>query len=157
MSSKRYWLLKTEPTTFSIQHLEKVPNKTTFWEGVRNYQARNFLRDDIKKGDEVFIYHSNTDEPGIMGTAKVVKSGYPDDSQYDTKSKYYDSAATVEKPRWYLVDIQHQKTFKNPVFLKTLRETSKLSKMVLLQKGSRLSVQPVTEAEWNTILDMSKV
>ena len=153
---KRYWLLKTEPTTFSIQHLEKCPKKTTFWEGVRNYQARNFLRDEIKKGDEVFIYHSNTDEPGIMGTATVVRSGYPDESQYNTQSKYYDAAATLEKPRWFLVDIQHSQTFKHPVFLKDLRKTSKLSKMVLLQKGSRLSVQPVSEPEWKVILALAQ-
>jgi predicted RNA-binding protein with PUA-like domain len=154
--AKHYWLLKTEPSTFSIQDLEKAPKKTTFWEGVRNYQARNFLRDDIKVGDNVFIYHSNTEEPGIMGTAKVVKNGYPDESQYNTKSKYYDSASTSEKPRWYVVDIQHQQTFKHPVFLKNLRATSTLTQMVLLQKGSRLSVQPVSEGEWKTILKMAQ-
>lgn len=154
--TKKYWLLKTEPTSFSIHDLEKAPKKTTFWEGVRNYQARNFLRDSIKKGDEVFIYHSNTDEPGIMGTAKVVKEGYPDDSQYNPKSKYYDSASTPEKPRWYLIDIQHQNTFKKPLSLHTLRNFDELSKMTLLQKGSRLSVQPVSEAEWKTILKMAK-
>lgn len=154
--TKNYWLLKTEPTSFSIQDLEKAPKKTTFWEGVRNYQARNFLRDSIKNGDEVFIYHSNTDKPGIMGTAKVVKEGYPDDSQFNPKSKYYDSASTLEKPRWYLIDIQHQNTFQNPLFLQTLRNFDELSEMVLLQKGSRLSVQPVTKAQWKTILKMVK-
>jgi predicted RNA-binding protein with PUA-like domain len=152
---KQYWLFKTEPTSFSVQHLEKCPQKTTFWEGVRNYQARNFLRDQIKVGDEVFIYHSNTEEPAITGTATVVKSGYPDESQYNTKSKYYDPLATPEKPRWYLVDIKHQSTFKNPVFLKSLRESPSLSKMPLLQKGSRLSVQPVGEKEWKAILHMA--
>jgi len=152
---KNYWLLKTEPTTFSIHDLEKAPKKTTFWEGVRNYQARNFLRDSIKKGDEVFIYHSNTEIPAIMGTATVVKDGYPDDSQYNPKSKYYDSGATPEKPRWYLIDIRHEKTFKNPVSLQMLRNIDALSKMTLLQKGSRLSVQPVSADEWKTIVKMA--
>ncbi len=155
--TKNYWLFKTEPTTFSIHHLEKAPKKTTFWEGVRNYQARNFLRDQVQKGDEVFIYHSNTEEPGIMGTATVMKAGYPDESQFETKSKYYDPASTVEKPRWYLVDIQHDMTFKNPVFLKTLRNTPELSTMTLLQKGSRLSIQPVTESQWMHILKIASV
>ena len=153
---KNHWLLKTEPTTFSIQHLEKTPQKTTHWEGVRNYQARNFLRDQIKKGDQVFLYHSNTDIPAIVGIAKVVKDGYPDPSQFDSKSKYYDSGATPETPRWYVVDIQHQKTFHTPLSLETLRQIPELSKMVLLQKGSRLSVQPVSENEWDTIVKIAK-
>lgn len=151
---KNYWLFKTEPTTFSIHDLEK--QKSTFWEGVRNYQARNLLRDQIKKGDEVFVYHSNTEQPGIMGTAKVIKDGYPDQSQFNTKSKYYDSGATEDNPRWFLVDIAHQSTFKKPILLAELREIPSLSKMVLLQKGSRLSVQPVTEDQWKQILRLAK-
>jgi predicted RNA-binding protein with PUA-like domain len=153
---KSHWLLKTEPTTFSIQHLEKTPGKTTHWEGVRNYQARNFLRDQIKKGDEVFLYHSNTEIPAIVGIAKVVKDGYPDPSQFDPKSKYFDPGATEQIPRWYVVDIQHQKTFNTPLGLQTLKQIPELSKMVLLQKGSRLSVQPVTENEWKTIVTIAK-
>lgn len=154
--AKQYWLLKTEPTSFSIDDLEKAPQKTTFWEGVRNYQARNFLRDQIKKGDEVFLYHSSTDEPAIMGTALVVKSGYPDASQFNSKSKYYDSTATPEKPRWFLVDIRHEETFPKPISIKLLRNFPELSKMKLLQKGMRLSVQPVSGQEWATILKMVK-
>lgn len=152
----RYWLMKTEPTSFSIQDLEKVPQKTTAWEGVRNYQARNFLRDDIKKGDQVFLYHSSTDSPSIVGTATVVKSGYPDTSQFNSKSKYYDALATIEKPRWFLVDIRHDRTFPNPVSIQFLRNISELSKMKLLQKGMRLSVQPVTPEEWDMILKIAK-
>ncbi len=154
--AKQYWLLKTEPTSFSIDDLEKAPQKTTFWEGVRNYQARNFLRDQIKKGDEVFLYHSSTDEPAIMGTAMVVKGGYPDASQFNAKSKYYDSTATPEKPRWFLVDIRHEETFPKPIPIKLLRNFPELSKMKLLQKGMRLSVQPVSGQEWATILKMVK-
>lgn len=154
--SKQYWLLKTEPTSFSIDDLEKAPNKTTHWEGVRNYQARNFLRDQIKKGDEVFFYHSSTDSPAIVGTAKVTRSGYPDESQYNSKSKYYDPTATTENPRWFLIDIQHQKTYKYPISIQNLREIPALSKMKLLQKGMRLSVQPVTSEEWSLISKLSK-
>ena len=154
--AKQYWLFKTEPNSFSIHNLEKAPDKKTFWEGVRNYQARNFLRDQIKKGDEVFIYHSSTDEPAIMGTAKVTRGGYPDASQYNSKSKYYDSSATDENPRWYVVDIQHQSTYASPVTIKYLRELPMLSKMKLLQKGMRLSVQPVTKEEWDAISKVSK-
>lgn len=154
--AKNYWLLKTEPTTFSIQDLEKAPQKTTFWEGVRNYQARNFLRDSIQKGDEVFIYHSNTEVPAIMGTAKVVRAGYPDQSQYNPKSKYYDAKATLQNPRWFVIDIQHQQTFKNPISLQTLRNFDELSAMALLQKGSRLSVQPVQDSQWKAVIKMTR-
>lgn len=154
--SKQYWLLKTEPNSFSIQDLEKATKKTTAWEGVRNYQARNFLRDQIKKGDEVFLYHSSTDIPAIVGTATVVKAGYPDESQYNTKSKYYDATATPTNPRWYLIDIQHQTTYDTPIGIQTLRKIPELSDMKLLQKGMRLSVQPVSKKEWDHIIKMSK-
>lgn len=150
----KYWLMKSEPNTFSIQDLEKSQKKTTCWEGVRNYQARNMLRDEIKKGDFVLFYHSNTEPVGVHGTAKVVKSGYPDHFQFDPKSKYYDAKADPTNPRWYMVDIQLQKTFQQPVTLKELREISSLKDMKLLQKGQRLSVQPVTKKEWDTILRM---
>lgn len=154
--AKNYWLLKTEPTTFSITDLQKAPKKTTHWEGVRNYQARNFLRDQIQKGDEVFFYHSSTDIPAIMGTAQVVKKGYPDPSQFDSKSKYYDASSDPANPRWFVVDIKHQQTFSQPVSIQLLRQLPELSKMKLLQKGMRLSVQPVTESEWKAILNLAK-
>lgn len=154
--AKQYWLMKSEPTTFSIQDLEKAPKKTTHWEGVRNYQARNFLRDQIKTGDEVFFYHSSTDVPAIVGTAEVVKNGYPDPSQFESKSKYFDETSDPKNPRWYVVDIKHQKTFSQPISIQMLRELPALSKMKLLQKGMRLSVQPVTAAEWKTIFSLTK-
>lgn len=151
-----YWLLKSEPSTFSIQDLEKAPKKTTHWEGVRNYQARNFLRDQIKTGDQVFFYHSSTDIPAIVGIAEVVKNGYPDPSQFDPKSKYFDETSDPKNPRWYVVDIKHQKTFSHPIPIQALREMPALTQMKLLQKGMRLSVQPVTASEWKTISSLTK-
>ncbi|MCB1197030.1 MAG: EVE domain-containing protein [Deltaproteobacteria bacterium] len=149
-----YWLMKTEPNTFSIQDLEKAPHQTTCWEGVRNYQARNMLRDDVKKGDMVLFYHSNTEPVGVHGTAKVVKPGYPDHFQFEPKSKYYDPKASPERPRWFMVDIKHQQTFQQPVTLQTLRTVDALQDMKLLQKGQRLSVQPVTKTQWDLIVKM---
>jgi len=150
-----YWLFKTEESVFSIFDLEKSPRKTTCWEGVRNYQARNFLRDEVKKGDMVFFYHSNCPEIGIAGTAKVVKGSYPDSFALDKKSKYFDAKSTSENPRWYMVDIKLEKKFKDIIPLSLLRENVSLKGMKLLQKGCRLSVTPVTSKEWNTILKMA--
>lgn len=147
-----YWLMKTEPGTFSWDDLKKSPRKTTMWEGVRNYQARNLLRDQIKKGDMVLFYHSNANPPGVVGTAKVVKEGYPDPTQFDRKSKYYDPRSDPEKPRWFVVDIKMDRALKRAVTLPELRETKGLEKMVLLRKGSRLSVQPVSAKEWKVVL-----
>jgi predicted RNA-binding protein with PUA-like domain len=139
-----HWLMKSEPGTFSIFDLEKAPKQTTSWNGVRNYQARNFMRDQFKKGDEVFFYHSSSDPTGIFGVCKVVREGYPDASDEDQKST------------WYMVDIKLEKIFKTPVTLEQIRANGKLQKMLLVQKGSRLSIQPVTPAEWAEILKMSK-
>lgn len=149
-----YWLFKSEPTTYSIDHLKK--EKTTYWEGVRNYQARNSLRDEIKKGDLVFFYHSNCKIPGITGIAKVIKSGYPDFTAFDDSSTYFDAKSDPNKPRWFMVDIKFIKKFKNTISLSDLRANSKLKNMVILQKGNRLSITPVTEAEWHAILAMDK-
>lgn len=151
---KNYWLLKSEPESFSIQDLEKAPKKTTFWDGVRNYQARNYLRDSIKNGDMVFFYHSNADPPGIVGVAEVVKEGYPDHTAFDPKDHHYDPKSNPKNPTWYMVDIKHVKTFKRVIGLDELRDVSALKNMVLLQKGSRLSVQPVTSKEWETISEL---
>lgn len=153
---KQYWLLKSEPSAFSIQDLEKAPGKTTFWDGVRNYQARNFLRDSIKVGDEVLYYHSNSDPSAIVGIAEVVKEGYPDHTAFDPKDKHYDEKSDPANPTWYMVDIKHVKTLKTPLTLDDLRSNPALKKMVLLQKGSRLSVQPVTADEWQAIMKMVK-
>jgi predicted RNA-binding protein with PUA-like domain len=154
-SKKQYWLLKSEPSAFSIQDLEKSPKKTTYWSGVRNFQARKYLRDEIKVGDEVFFYHSNADPPAIVGTAEVVKSGYPDHTALDPKDDHYDPKSTSEHPIWYMVDIRHQETFSRPITLPELKKEQALSDMVLLHK-SRLSVQPVTEQEWQHINKMQK-
>lgn len=153
----KYWLLKTEPESFSIQDLQNSPQQTTFWDGVRNYQARNTLRDDMKLGDRVLFYHSNADPPAIVGTARVVKEGYPDHTAWDESNHHYDPGSTPENPRWYMVDIQFEQIFDRPLGLADLRTVKSLAKMELLRKGSRLSVQPVTAAEFKQILKLAGV
>jgi predicted RNA-binding protein with PUA-like domain len=144
-----YWLFKSEPGVYSIADLAR--DKTTAWEGVRNYQARNFLRDAIKPGDLVLFYHSNAAPPGIAGLAKVVRGGYPDPSALDPTHEAYDAAGAPAAPVWYAVDIRHVRTFGAPLGLPELKKVKALAKMALLQKGSRLSVQPVTGAEFAVI------
>ena len=151
---KKYWLVKSEPGDFSIDDLAQSKNQTTFWDGVRNYQARNFIRDEIKKGDGVLFYHSNTDPLAVVGTCEVVKEGYPDYTQFDSESKHYFPSATKEKPIWFMVDIKLIKKIKNPVTIDQIKANPKLKKMRLIQKGNRLSVMPVSEAEWNEIEKM---
>ncbi len=149
----QYWLLKSEPTSFSIQDLAQSPGQTTCWEGVRNYQARNFLK-SMHVGDRGFFYHSNADPPAIVGTVEVVKSAYPDPYAFDRKSRYFDSKSTPEAPRWFLVDIKLMKTFPNPLGLEYLRTIPGLAHMELLRKGSRLSVQPVRPDEWKRVCSL---
>jgi predicted RNA-binding protein with PUA-like domain len=155
MAKKNYWLFKSEPESFSINDLEHLPKKTTNWDGVRNFQARNFLKNEIKEGDQVFFYHSNADPPGIAGIAEVVKKGYPDHTAFDKKDHHYDPKSNPAKPTWYMVDIKHIETFKELIGLPVLKEQKALKDMVLLQR-SRLSIQPVTEGEWQAILKMAK-
>jgi predicted RNA-binding protein with PUA-like domain len=143
--------VKSEPGTFSFDDLLARPKKTTHWDGVRNFQARNTLRDLMKKGDLVFFYHSSADPTAVVGVAEVVKEGYPDGSALDPKDSHYDPKSTPENPIWYMVDLRAVEAFKKPVTLAELRETKGLEKMVLLQRGSRLSVQPVTAKEWEII------
>jgi predicted RNA-binding protein with PUA-like domain len=150
--ARRYWLMKSEPETFSIHDLAAAPKQTTFWDGVRNYQARNMLRDELKVGDGVLFYHSNADPPAVAGTAEVVRAGYPDPSQFDARSDHYDEGARPDQPRWFMVDVKLGSIFAHQVPLPALRELPALRDMVLLRKGSRLSVQPVTPAEWKTIV-----
>jgi predicted RNA-binding protein with PUA-like domain len=150
-SDRKYWLLKTEPTTFSFDDLWKAPKRTTSWDGVRNFQARNMLRDQMQVGDQVFIYHSSTDPTGIVGIAEVVKSGYPDATQFDAKDSHYDPKSKKESPSWYVVDVKAVKKFPEIITLERLRGTKGLEGMVLLKKGSRLSVQPVSPKEWDVI------
>jgi predicted RNA-binding protein with PUA-like domain len=144
--------MKSEPETFSIEDLARAAKKTTGWDGVRNYQARNLLRDEIQVGDGVLFYHSSADPPGVAGTAEVARAGYPDPSQFDRKSNHHDPDANPDEPRWYMVDIKHTQTFPTFVPLPALREMPALRDMVLLRKGSRLSVQPVTPDEWKAIV-----
>jgi predicted RNA-binding protein with PUA-like domain len=152
---KKYWLVKTEPETFSIADLAKEPKKTTRWDGVRNYQARNFMRDEMKLGDRVLFYHSSTDTPAIVGVAKVARESYPDSTAWDAKNDHYDEKSTPDNPRWFMVDLQLEQTFAKPLSLEQLRGVESLAKMELLRKGNRLSVQPVREAEFNTILKLA--
>src|SRR3989338_198037 len=140
-----HWLLKSEPDVYSIQDLKR--DGSTEWEGVRNYQARNFLRDQIKKGDLVFFYHSNSEPSGIAGIAKVVKEGFPDASAWNKKSPHYDPRSSQEKPVWYAVQIKFIKAFKTLIDLQMLRSAAELNQMGLLKRGQRLSVQPVRESK----------
>lgn len=147
----KYWLLKSEPSVFSIEDLANAPNKTTHWDGVRNYQARNYLRDSIKVGDKVLFYHSNAEPSGIAGIAEVVRDGYPDSSAFDKRDPHFDEKSDPKNPTWFMVDVRHVETFPSLIPLAKLREVAQLKNMVLLQKGSRLSVQPVTPQEWKAI------
>ena len=150
----RYWLMKSEPGVFSIEDLARSPKQTTGWDGVRNYQARNFMR-VMAVGDQVLFYHSNAEPPAVVGIAEVVRTVYPDETQFDKTSHHYDPASVPASPRWEMVDIQHRQTFKTSLSLDRLRQEPKLKGMVLLRKGSRLSVQPVTEAEWAVVLKLA--
>lgn len=151
-----YWLMKSEPDCFSIDDLAKAPKKTTHWDGVRNYQARNFMRDDMKKGDLVLFYHSNAKPPGIAGVAKIVKESYPDFTAFDPNEKHFDPKSKQEDPRWFMVDIKLVKKFDNFLPLPDLKTVKALEGMVLLQKGSRLSVQPVTKKQYDTVLKLAE-
>lgn len=152
---QKYWLLKTEPDSFSIQDLAKATNRTTDWSGVRNYQARNFLRDEMQVGDRVLLYHSSADPTAVVGTATVVRAGYPDSTAWDKNDSHYDPQSTREKPRWFMVDIQLERIFDQPLTLESLRKVAALKHMELLRKGSRLSVQPVREIEFEAILKLA--
>ncbi len=153
----KYWLLKTEPNAFSWSDLRNETDLSTSWEGVRNYQARNYIRDDMKKGDLAFIYHSVVKPMAIMGISKVIKEAYPDHFAFDPGHKYFDPKSKPENPAWMMVDIRAYKEFESPVTLDELKTIPGLEDMVLLQKGSRLSVQPVSEKEWNIIISIRKL
>ena len=155
MPKRRYWLMKSEPDVYSIDDLER--DGSTYWDGVRNYQARNLMRDEMKLGDGVLYYHSNSKPPGIAGLAKVSRESYPDPTQFDEKSKYYDAKSSRDDPRWFLVDIEYHSTFPEPLSLPFLREQEDLEGMALLRKGQRLSVQPVSASEWRTVCKLAGV
>lgn len=149
-----YWLMKSEPDVFSIDDLKDSPNKMTSWDGIRNYQARNFMRNEMKIGDLVLFYHSSTKPPGVAGIAKVASEAYPDSTSWDKKSKYFDSKSTKENPRWFMLDIKFKKKFKRLISLQELKQYKELSQMKLLQKGNRLSIMPVTKEDFNFILNL---
>ncbi len=151
---KHYWLFKSEPEVYGIDDLEK--DGTTYWDGVRNYQARNLLRDDIKKGDHVLYYHSRNAPIGVAGVAKVTRSGYPDPTQFDKKSKYHDPKATAEAPRWFVVDVTFERKLDRVIELGELKANPKLAEMMVVQRGARLSVQPVTKQQFDEVLRMAR-
>lgn len=153
-SPKNYWLMKSEPNAFSIDDLQKAPRKTTYWDGVRNYQARNFMR-TMQVGDGILFYHSNVDPPSIVGVAQVVRTAYPDHTAWDPQDLHYDPQSSPDKPRWDMVDICFQERFASPLSLDSLRKQFGLRQMELLRKGSRLSVQPVRAGEWRLILQLA--
>ena len=148
---RQYWLLKSEPEAFSISDLTRSPQQTTAWDGVRNYQARNFLR-AMKVGDQALFYHSNANPPSVVGIVEVVKEAYPDATQFNKRDSHYDPGSDPDDPRWDSVDIRFVRRFTAPLSLDFLREQAGLKEMVLLRRGSRLSVQPVREGEWGEIL-----
>lgn len=151
---KSYWLMKSEPDVFSYADLVASKNSTTFWDGVRNYQARNTMRDDMKVGDLVLYYHSNTKPPGITGVAEVVKEGYPDPTQFDPNDSHFDSKAERENPRWCGVELRARAEFPKYVPLDDLKVNAKLAEMAVVQRGQRLSVQPVSAAHFREVLRM---
>ena len=151
---KKYWLMKSEPDEFSFDDLKVEPNSTAHWDGVRNYQARNFMRNEMKKGDIVLFYHSNCDPPGVVGIAEVVKEAYPDHTAWDPKDKHFDPKSTKDNPVWFMVEVKWKKAFKRFVSLHELKETRELKDMKVVQRGQRLSVQPVTRKEFDKVCKM---
>ena len=152
--TQKYWLMKSEPSTYSIQDLQQAGKD--LWDGVRNYQARNFMMKDMQIGDEVLFYHSNAKPPGVAGLATVSQKAQPDPTAFDPQSLYYDPTSTKENPRWFCVEVCFKAVFKNMIPLEKLRKEKALSKMVLLQKGQRLSVMPITKKEYEHIIQMSQ-
>jgi len=150
-----YWLMKSEPDAYSLDDLANEPKKTEHWDGIRNYQARNFMRHDMKKGDLAFFYHSNCAEPGIVGIVEVVKEAYPDHTAWDKKAKYFDAKSSKDNPRWVMVDVKLKKRLKRNVTLREMKEKLPLKDMRLVAKGNRLSIMPVEKKEWDYILKLA--
>jgi predicted RNA-binding protein with PUA-like domain len=153
MAKRKYWLFKSEPDVYGIDHLER--DGSTYWEGVRNYQARNYLRDDCQVGDGVLYYHSNAKPPGIVGVARISKAAYPDPFQFDEDSKYHDPKATSEEPRWVVVDVEFVARFDETLSLDQLKADAKLDGMLVTRKGQRLSIQPVEAKHWRRVCKMA--
>ncbi len=150
----QYWLMKSEPSTFGLEHLAAAPRRTTAWDGVRNYQARNMLRDQMHKGDEAFLYHSSTEVPGIVAIMRIVRAAYPDPTAFDKKHHHYDPDSDPKNPRWFMVDVQLKRRLARTITLEELRahENKELKGMALLRRGNRLSITPVEAAHWKFIL-----
>lgn len=147
-----YWLMKSEPDVYGIDDLKKATGKTDTWDGVRNYQVRNMMRDDMKKGDLAFFYHSNCKTPGIAGIMKINRKGYPDYTAFDPKEKYFDPKSDPDNPRWYMVDVRFVRKLKRIITLTELKEQPELADLPLVRRGNRLSVMPVTKQQWDAIL-----
>ncbi len=150
----KYWLFKSEPDVFSIDHLAKKPKQTEHWDGVRNYQVRNLLRDEIHVGDKAFFYHSSCTPPGIAGIIEIVKAGYPDTTAFNPDSKYFDEKSTRDNPRWFMVDVRFVEKFKRLITLDKLKAHPLLEKMAVNRRGNRLSITPVSTEEWKVICGM---
>jgi len=148
----KYWLMKSEPDAYSIDDLERDGRE--MWDGIRNYQARNMMRDDMKIGDEVLFYHSNCKEPGVVGIARVVSEPYPDPTQFDSKSRYFDPKSDPDEPRWCLVDVEFIRKLSRNVTLTEIKSQKSLEDMILTRKGNRLSIMPVSKKHWNKILSL---
>ncbi|MDD1611567.1 MAG: EVE domain-containing protein [Methylococcaceae bacterium] len=150
-----YWLMKSEPDTFSIDDLCRRPGCTEHWDGVRNYQARNMMRDQMKLDDQVFFYHSNCEEPGIVGIMQVVREGYPDYLAFDSGDPHFDPKSTPDNPRWYMVDVKYVRHLPRTITLKELKEKTELADLALIRRGNRLSIMPVTKEQWDFILSLT--
>ncbi|WP_045223367.1 EVE domain-containing protein [Methyloterricola oryzae] len=150
----RYWLMKSEPGAFSIDDLASRPGQTEPWDGVRNYQARNMMRDEMKVGDPVFFYHSNCEVPGIVGIARIAREAYPDHTAFDPQHIHYDSGSDPANPRWLMVDVQFERKLKRTIPLSELKDRPELGGFALVRRGNRLSVMPVTQAQWEFILGL---
>ena len=155
--SPRYWLFKSEPSAFSIDDLARSPKQTAPWDGVRNYQARNFLRDDVQVRDLVLFYYSREEPLGVFGSMEVARAGYPDFTAFDPKSKYFDPGSKADQPRWYMVDVKLIQKFPEPVTREMLAEDTVASKMLVMKRGMRLSIQPVTQEEWRAVHRLASV
>ena len=149
-----YWLMKSEPGEFSIDDLANRPDQTEAWDGVRNYQARNMLRDQMQTGDRVFFYHSNCETPGIVGIARIVRSAYPDPTAFDPEHKHFDPSSKPENPRWFMVDVQFVRKLKRTIALAELKDRQELEGLALVRRGNRLSVMPVEDTLWHFILSL---
>ena len=154
MSDRKYWLFKSEPTAYSFSDLLKEPDQTAEWDGVRNYQVRNYMRDDMKVGDGVLFYHSSAKPLAVVGTASIVRESYPDNTAWDPNDKHFDKRSTPDDPVWLMVDIKAEQEFAHPVTLPQIKANPQLQDMLLARRGMRLSIQPVTPQEWEEVVGL---